>query len=100
MMGESLAVIEEGREFIGDIGTKRLREQTQFFTYAPDELNSKAAINRDHDAERSKCEENKRLREERNASMIKLPEERDHLSSKSDELEETLRGVLETVFFF
>jgi hypothetical protein len=28
-----------------------------------------------------------------------LLEERDHLSSKYDELEETLRGVLETVFF-
>jgi len=95
---EDLAV-EEGQEFAGDVGAKRSRETPQLFTYTPEELGCHAAINRDHDAERRLRKENKCLREEREASILELRAERDQLASIVQDQEDTLRGILECVFF-
>jgi len=97
LTAEDLA-IEEGQEFAGDVGAKRPRETPQLFTYTPEELGCHAAINRDHNAERQLRIENKCLREEREASLVELREERDQLASMVQDQEETLRGILECVF--
>ena len=69
----------------GDVGAKRLREKRVLFSYGAEEIGTRAAINRYHYSEWFRCEENKRLREERDRADVALREELDFFHSKYTE---------------
>ena len=86
------SVVEEDQIFTGEIGSKRSRQSSEILTFCADEVGAHFAVNRDYCAERRKCEDNKRVREETQSHLSSLREERDDLVSKVQVCDITLCG--------